>query len=314
MTYMVLGVHIADGIVPGWWATAGYMAAASLVWFGSLERRRPKKVADTLRWLLRPNLGDDELPRVAVMASAFFVASLIHVPFWPTSVHLLLGGLVGILLGRRALPAIALGLLFHWALLGHGGITTLGVNCVLIGVPALMAAGVYRVLRDRQGLARVGIQAAVVGILTAGWLLAAAFCVMVLVRHDDALPLAEQLESAARATVGPILLGAAALGVAAAAIWQIRRPMAVEFILGLLSGGLAALGTAAFACGFLLLIGKGEWRIMAFTLLIAHLPVAVLEALITGFALQFLAKVKPEMLYRPGERSARPLPEAAAMP
>lgn len=35
------------------------------------------------------------------MTAAFFVASLIHVPIGPTSVHLLLNGLLGVVVGRR---------------------------------------------------------------------------------------------------------------------------------------------------------------------------------------------------------------------
>ena len=42
-------------------------------------------------WRIR----EDEIPRVALVTAAFFVASLIHVRVGPTSVHLLLNGLVG---------------------------------------------------------------------------------------------------------------------------------------------------------------------------------------------------------------------------
>ena len=40
----------------------------------------------------------DRIPQVAIMSSAFFVASLIHVPSGPASVHLVLNGLTGLVL------------------------------------------------------------------------------------------------------------------------------------------------------------------------------------------------------------------------
>ena len=65
------------------------------------------------------------------MTAAFFVASLIHVSIGPTSVHLLLNGLLGVIVGRRAPLAVLLGLTLQAVLFGHGGFTTIGVNtCV----------------------------------------------------------------------------------------------------------------------------------------------------------------------------------------
>ena len=74
------------------------------------------------------------------MAAAFFVATLIHVKVGPTSVHLLLNGLVGVILGRRAPLAIAVGLFLQAALLGHGGFLPLGVNTCVMSLPALLAS------------------------------------------------------------------------------------------------------------------------------------------------------------------------------
>ena len=41
----------------------------------------------------------DDVPKVSVVTAAFFVASLIHIPIGPTSVHLILKGLAGMILG-----------------------------------------------------------------------------------------------------------------------------------------------------------------------------------------------------------------------
>ena len=39
------------------------------------------------------------IPRTAVLSATFFVAALVHFPVGPTSVHLMLNGLIGIVLG-----------------------------------------------------------------------------------------------------------------------------------------------------------------------------------------------------------------------
>ena len=80
----------------------------------------------------------DKTPRVAVMASTFFAASLIHIPLGPTSVHLILNGLIGIILGWASFPAILVALLLQAILFQFGGLTTLGVNCFAMACPALL--------------------------------------------------------------------------------------------------------------------------------------------------------------------------------
>ena len=48
----------------------------------------------------------NSITQVAILSAGFFVASLIHVPVWPSSMHLVLNGLVGIFLGWAAFPDI----------------------------------------------------------------------------------------------------------------------------------------------------------------------------------------------------------------
>jgi cobalt/nickel transport system permease protein len=98
---------------------------------------------------VRRTRGED-LPKIAVVTSAFFVASLIHIPIGPTSVHLLIPGLVGILLGPSAFISIALGLVLQSLLFQFGGITALGGNSLMMGLPALAAAGLFRILKGRS--------------------------------------------------------------------------------------------------------------------------------------------------------------------
>ena len=55
-------------------------------------------------------LKHKEVPKVAILSSVFFVASLIHVPVGPSSVHLILNGIIGLLLGWSAFPAMLVAL------------------------------------------------------------------------------------------------------------------------------------------------------------------------------------------------------------
>jgi len=81
----------------------------------------------------------DHIVHVSILASAFFVASLIHVNIGPASVHLILNGVVGLLLGFAAIPAILTALLLQAVFFQFGGITTLGVNVVVMAFPAVLA-------------------------------------------------------------------------------------------------------------------------------------------------------------------------------
>jgi cobalt/nickel transport system permease protein len=96
-------------------------------------------------------LDMEKMPRVAVMTAAFFVTSLIHVPLGPSSVHLLLIGLIGILLGWTCFPAILIGLLLQALLFQFGGLTVLGVNTAVMAVPALVVHLLFSRLIKRGG-------------------------------------------------------------------------------------------------------------------------------------------------------------------
>ena len=80
----------------------------------------------------------DRVPQVSLLSAAFFVASLIHVPVGPSNVHLILNGIVGLLLGWGAFPTIVVALSLQAAFFQFGGITTLGVNTVIMALPAVV--------------------------------------------------------------------------------------------------------------------------------------------------------------------------------
>src|SRR5580704_930047 len=111
----LFAVHISDGILQSTWLVGGFLVAGLFAVVGS--------------WRIR----DEEIPRIALLTAAFFVASSIHIRVGPTSCHLLFNGLVGVLLGRRAALAIPIGLAMQYFLRTHGGFYTLGINtCILL--------------------------------------------------------------------------------------------------------------------------------------------------------------------------------------
>ena len=89
-------------------------------------------------------IDQEQVPRMALVTSAFFVVSLIHVPLGVGSVHLVLAGLVGLMLGWAAFPALLVALLLQAVLFGHGGLLALGVNTLTMGLPAVAVHYVFR--------------------------------------------------------------------------------------------------------------------------------------------------------------------------
>jgi len=128
-------MHIPDGILPVSVALSGYAAAGGMTWF-SLNRIKKK--------FKNPR---ELIPRASLLTAAFFAASLVHIPVPPTSVHLILSGLMGVILGWFAFPAILVGLFFQAVMFQHGGLTTMGINACLMGIPALLAGALFRTRR-----------------------------------------------------------------------------------------------------------------------------------------------------------------------
>ena len=93
----------------------------------------------------------DRIAQVGILSSAFFVASLIHVNIGPSSVHLILNGIVGLLLGWMAFPAILTALILQSLFFQFGGITALGVNTVIMAVPAVICYFLFAPFIKRKG-------------------------------------------------------------------------------------------------------------------------------------------------------------------
>jgi cobalt/nickel transport system permease protein len=196
--------HIPDGVLSAPVLIAGALASTTLL---ALSLRR---------------LDYERLPQAAVLAAGFFVASLIQVPLGVTSVHLLLNGLMGLLLGWTAVPAILVALILQAVFFGYGGVLVLGVNTLNMALPALVCAFV----------------------------------------------LTPRLRHAAAGRVFGIGALAGFMGVG-------------------LTGALVALSLAASGAAF---------RVAAGAMLIAYVPLALVEALIAGTLVAFLHRVEPGLL------------------
>lgn len=199
-------MHIVDGALSNPVVIGGALAAAGGIAMG-----------------LR-SLDLERIPTAGVLSASFFVASLIHVPIGPSSVHLILNGLAGLLLGWAAFPALFVGLLLQAVFFGFGGLTVLGVNTLNIALPAVVAGLLFRSLIGRGS---------------------------------------------------PV----------AGAIWG-----------GI--GGAFAIAATTIMVGVSLAMSGDEFLPAAKLVFFAHIPVMVIEALLTGFAVLLARKVKPELFMR----------------
>jgi cobalt/nickel transport system permease protein len=270
----LFAVHVSDGILQSSWLVGGLIVAGVFAVIGS--------------WRIR----DDEVPRIALLTAAFFVASSIHIRVGPTSWHLLFNGLVGVLLGRRAALAIPLGLAMQYFLLTHGGFYTLGINTCIMLLPALLASGLFTALRNARWLRQRWFGAALLGTSALAWMLSSVYSVALLLSNNMVTGRDINFDSANAVTFSGVTI-VLAVGIAV----LVSRWTTPEFALGLLVGVLTVLVTIAL--NYLVLVLGGDqvdWTMPARIMLVLHLPIAALEGIVLGFLVSFLARVKPDML------------------
>ena len=130
-------MHIPDGFIPPYICLTGYGITGGLTWYSLQKINRDRHI-------------QANIPKASLLTAAFFVASLIHIPVPPSSIHLILNGMMGVVLGYYAFPAILIGLFFQAVMFQHGGLSTLGVNAVVIGSPTIAAYYLFQ-LRNRFG-------------------------------------------------------------------------------------------------------------------------------------------------------------------
>jgi cobalt/nickel transport system permease protein len=146
-------MHISEGVLSlpviaaGWALTAGGLAAGL--------KKTPT----------------DKLPRTALVSSVLFLASLVHVPLGPSSIHLTLLGLAGALLGWSVVPALFIALLLQGLLFQFGGLLSLGVNTAIMSLAALSGFCLSKILRGKLKIPG-GFLAGCMAILTGSALVA----------------------------------------------------------------------------------------------------------------------------------------------
>jgi cobalt/nickel transport system permease protein len=297
----LLAVHISDGILPFEWQFGGFVVAGMLL------------IACGRR------LADAEIPRLALLSAVFFVASTIHVRVGGTSVHLLLSGLVGIVLGRRAVVAIAIGLFLQAALIGHGGFYSLGVNLCDMTLPAFLAAALFAGMRRVPGISGPVGRGLLVAGCVALWgmsLVAGVEAILAERRGDSAAWLARPSQWWA---FHPLTLTALfAAGVLCAALER-RFENSPDFPIGVLVGVVSVLATVGLTALVLRLALPDQAGIIGPVIFVAHLPIAALEGAVCGFAVSFLLRVAPGEVAMSGPRQREdlvqrhlPLPQADA--
>lgn len=138
------------------------------------------------------SLDEKRLPRVAVISSMFFVASLVSIPLGPTSVHLLLSGLMGLILGWAIFPAVFIALMLQSVFFGFGGLAAIGINTFNVAFPGLVLATLARPLLSRiSGPVQLGAGVAVIGGLAV--VMTTAQVVLALVLSDPAYFVSAQI-------------------------------------------------------------------------------------------------------------------------
>ena len=163
-------MHIPDGFVPPQLCIVGYGLSGFITW-------------QCLRHINRYPDPATQMPKAAMLAAAFFVVSSIQIPLPPVSLHLVLSGLLGAVLGYHAFLAILIGLFFQALFLGHGGFSTLGVNALIIGIPALAGHGIFQLRRWLPQSLKPSVRYGVSGFLAGaiGMLLAVTFFISILI-------------------------------------------------------------------------------------------------------------------------------------
>lgn len=283
----LFAIHISDGVLSPAASTIGFLLSGVLIAFG-----------------LR-GVTDEEIPRIGVLTGAFFVASQIHLPVGVTTVHLLLNGLLGVILGRRAVPAIAVGLTLQCLLFAHGGHMALGANIGIYAIPALAAGSVFRWTVRARLMESRGVRIGTAFVVAFFWLFTAERTANLLFHKlvaTDAEPSVGgsirgmgdwQLQLAVALVVG---IGAGVV----AACWRISG----AFALGLLLGTATGLGTVALQACVLVYGGTQDWHALAWAVLLANLPVVAIEALGLGVVIGYLERVKPEWIGKVPDQSS----------
>jgi ABC-type Co2+ transport system permease subunit len=163
-------------------------------------------------------------------------------------------------------------------------------------LPALLAGWLFAALHRLPCLRWPGFRTALVVAGTLIWVLGGVFLVVAIAANRWTELKAADLGPALEVMRHPLTLGAAAV-VALLAGWGERHLSAApEFALGFVVGVAAVLATVTLNALVLLLGGSEDWHQIVVVVVLAHLPFALAEGVVLGFAVAFLARVKPDLM------------------
>jgi cobalt/nickel transport system permease protein len=149
-------LHLPDGVLPWWLWVSGFLVAGVLLAIISRRHREDRS---------------DRLALVGALSALMLAAMAL--PLGPLGYHLSLAPLVGMLLGGGLGFVSACVVNAILAMLGHGGVTVIGLNALITGLAAALASRTYRMLAHRARPFWAAAIAAVTGLVgsLAAWLL-----------------------------------------------------------------------------------------------------------------------------------------------
>jgi cobalt/nickel transport system ATP-binding protein len=143
-------IHIPDGVLPVWLVALGWLGALALVWYAA----RRARASDVRR----------KVPLLGVVSALVLVAMSTEIV--PIAYHLNLTVVAGVLLGPWLGAIAAFIVIVILALLGHGGITVIGLNTLMIATEMALGWAMFRLLVRLLGRRRVPWAAAISTVLT----------------------------------------------------------------------------------------------------------------------------------------------------
>lgn len=145
-------LHIPDGVLPWWLVLAGWAVTLPLVWLAG-------------RMVGRDPAMRRKVPLLGVVAALVLVAMSTEVV--PIAYHINLTVVAGILLGPWLAIIAAFIVDVILALIGHGGVTVIGLNTVMIASEMVIGWALFRLVTRLIGRGRApGAVAALSTVLT----------------------------------------------------------------------------------------------------------------------------------------------------
>lgn len=129
-------LHIPDGVLPVLLWAPGLALALLLLALSALAKRGASR---------------QQIAYQGALGALMLAVMAVEVPLGPLEYHLSLLGPVGVLLGPAATFQVVFVANAVLALVGHGGLTVVGLNALVLGAGGVLARPVYRLLARRFG-------------------------------------------------------------------------------------------------------------------------------------------------------------------